>query len=243
MCANYSATKVENLSKLFQLKKLPDEAGPDEVFPGDLAPMIYRPRQSAGRAAGDFACQLGVFGMVPQWAETKLARHTYNARSETVAEKPSFRHAWQHNQFCLIMLDAFFEPRYTEDGQVERCRIAAPDGRALAMAGIWEYKTISQPGQKPNGLYSFSMLTINADTHPLMRQFHKPGEEKRMPVILDQAAQQEWLAADNNQAMFLLQAWDPAQVQVQRAPRAPRAPRVKSKSESVVPEPVQGSLF
>jgi hypothetical protein len=34
-------------------------------------------------------------------------------------------------------------------------------------------------------LLSFSMLTINADQHPLMKRFHKPGEEKRMPLILE----------------------------------------------------------
>jgi putative SOS response-associated peptidase YedK len=37
------------------------------------------------------------------------------------------------------------------------------------------------------------MLTINADQHPLMNRFHKPGEEKRMVVILDEAEYDAWL--------------------------------------------------
>ena len=49
------------------------------------------------------------------------------------------------------------------------------------------------------------MLTINADSHPLMRNMHRPGEEKRMVVILPEAQQQDWLDAPAHQAMQLLQ--------------------------------------
>ena len=48
----------------------------------------------------------------------------------------------------------------------------------MAIAGIWEYRPADQ-------LLSFSMLTINADGHPLMQRFHKPDDEKRMVMILD----------------------------------------------------------
>jgi putative SOS response-associated peptidase YedK len=39
------------------------------------------------------------------------------------------------------------------------------------------------------------MLTINADDHPFMRQYHKPEDEKRMVVILDETDYDAWLAA------------------------------------------------
>ena len=39
------------------------------------------------------------------------------------------------------------------------------------------------------------MLTINADHHPLMKEFHKPADEKRMLVILPEPAYDEWLVA------------------------------------------------
>lgn len=59
-----------------------------EAYPGSIVPI-----------ATNFAPRLWVparFGLIPGWAkDTKIARSTYNARSETVAEKPSFRHAWQ----------------------------------------------------------------------------------------------------------------------------------------------------
>lgn len=40
---------------------------------------------------------------------------------------------------------------------------------------------------------SYAMLTINADTHPLMHQFHKPTDEKRMVVILAESEYGDWL--------------------------------------------------
>lgn len=54
-------------------------------------------------------------------------------------------------------------------------------------------------------VFSFSMLTINADAHPLMRQFHRPGEEKRSLVVIDEARADEWLSASPDQARTLLQ--------------------------------------
>ena len=42
-------------------------------------------------------------------------------------------------------------------------------------------------------VFSFTMLTINADGHELMQQFHKPTDEKRMVVILPEARYRDWL--------------------------------------------------
>ena len=39
------------------------------------------------------------------------------------------------------------------------------------------------------------MLTINADAHAFMNRFHKPGDEKRMVVILPEEQQGPWLTA------------------------------------------------
>lgn len=62
------------------------------------------------------------------------------------------------------------------------------------------------------------MLTINADDHPLMRQFHKPADEKRMVVVLPPERYQDCLEAPAEHSMdfmrlcpaHLLQASQPA---------------------------------
>ena len=58
-------------------------------------------------------------------------------------------------------------------------------------AGLWS--TWKSP--KSEWVHSFTMLTINADHHPLMKEFHKPADEKRMLVILPEPAYDEWLVA------------------------------------------------
>lgn len=50
------------------------------------------------------------------------------------------------------------------------------------------------------------MLTINADDHSLMRNFHKPADEKRMVVILPEPAYADWLEAPSAQSMDFMRA-------------------------------------
>lgn len=233
MCANYSATRKERMSQIFNLPHAPsDEEYKEEAFPGDFAPIV----RLDPLLGGQLDCRLAMFGLVPAWAEPRLARHTYNARSETVAIKPSFRRAWQHAQFCLIAVDAFYEPRYSEEGIV-RCKISSRDGQALVFAGIWECHP------KLNNLFSFSMLTINADAHPVMQQFHKPGEEKRMPVMLDAEQQQAWLRADSRAAAQMMLPWEADLLQVEVAPVKRRGAPRGARKPVAAPMGEQGSLF
>jgi hypothetical protein len=74
-----------------------------------------------------------MFGMVPHWADTRLARQTYNARTET-GRKPSFRNARQRNQFCIIPAANFSASYETQAGalvHLGRRRPAAGDRRHL----------------------------------------------------------------------------------------------------------------
>lgn len=212
MCANYIPSTSDQLLKHFQVAP-PDSGYQAESFPGNMSPLIRLPRADA--VAGDRACALGMFGMVPHWAEPKLARQTYNARTETVASKPSFRHAYKRRQFCIIPAAAFFEPCY-ETGKAERWEIANADGGPLGIAGIWECKPDGGNGLP---LLSFSMLTINADEHPLMRRFHKPGDEKRMLVLLEPERYDDWLTCPLEEAARFFVPFPAQRLQARPAPR------------------------
>lgn len=187
MCANYLPSRKDKIAGHFGV-----EAGlfdyPPETFPGYMAPIIRRLRGFDMQAE----CLPACFGMVPHWADLKLARSTYNARAETVATKPAFRDAWQRRQFCIIPAQAIFEPRYDTDQPV-RWRIERPQGEPVGIAGIWQTKPDGPDGQP---LLSFSMLTINAEQNTLMRQFHKPGDEKRMVIMLEPEQYEGWLRGE-----------------------------------------------
>jgi|TARA_R100000458_G_scaffold59880_1_gene72416 putative SOS response-associated peptidase YedK len=131
-----------------------------------------------------------VFGLLPFWADKKLARSTYNARSETASVKRSFREAWKKAQHCIIPAVAIYEPDW-RTGKAIPTRISRADGRLLGIAGLWEERKTAAGDRE----LSFSMLTVNADDHALMRNFHRPGHEKRMVVVLPQALYQDWLTA------------------------------------------------
>lgn len=195
MCTNFTPTKRSRWVRDNFGVDLPSDY-PDEAFPGYAAPLVVKSHQS-----GRVACGLAKFGLIPAWAkDNKISRHTYNARSETVTEKPSYRTAWRQRQFGLVLVDDFYEPSY-ESGIAVRWKIQLASGDPFAMACLWDRWKDPQTGEI---LVSFSMLTVNADDHPVMRQFHKPGDEKRTPVVMAPHLHDQWLSANTAQAHELL---------------------------------------
>ncbi len=205
MCSHYQAIKErERFYRLFGVYPS-DPDGKYDMWPGYTGVMVRRPREhdSGDAAVAPVEAVAGLFGLLPHWAkDVKLARNTFNARSETVHEKPSFRDAWRANQHCIIPVDALFEPDW-RSGKAVATRITRDDGEPMGIAGLWSWWR-STEGQT---VLSFTMLTINADTHPLMRNLHKPNDEKRMVVILPHAAHDEWLDAPANRSIALLQPY------------------------------------
>jgi putative SOS response-associated peptidase YedK len=71
----------------------------------------------------------------------------------------------------------------------------------MAIASIWDTWTEPETGEL---IVSFSMLTINADSHPVMNRLHKPEDEKRTVVPLKPELFQDWLNATPETARELL---------------------------------------
>ena len=205
MCSHYQSVEDQERFRRHFGVAAPPDPGREDLWPGYAGSFIRRHpmAHTSDEAVPPMEALTGLFGLVPHWsADTKIARHTYNARSETVAVKPSFRDAWKHAQHCIIPAEAFFEPDW-RSGRAIATRIASAEGEPLGIAGLWAR------WRSPQGelVHSFTMLTINADAHPLMQQFHKPGEEKRMVVILAPQHYQDWLASSPAEALGFLRAW------------------------------------
>lgn len=199
MCTNYRPTSRDLLAERLGLV-VPAFDFAAEVWPGHAAPVMRAHE-------GELECIKACFGLIPYWAkDTKIARMTYNARSETVHEKPSFRQAWTRRQWCLVPMECFYEPNY-ESGRAVRWRIERRDGAPFLVAGLWERWVAPSNGEQ---VHSFSMFTINADDHPLMRQFHKPGDEKRSLVVVAESCTTSWLQAGVDDARDWLQPFDAA---------------------------------
>lgn len=193
MCSHFEPIQAQQTGWMHQHFgcSLPASDWRSNTFPTMLAPFIYVD-------AGKPVCQLARFGLVPRWAaqQAKFGLHTYNARSETVAEKPAYRAAWRARRFGLLPAQCFYEPCY-ETGRAVDTAISRIDQTPTAIAAIWERMLDPVSGQS---LLSFSMLTVNADHHPLMQRFHKPLEEKRSVVVIEPADFWPWLNAQSNDA-------------------------------------------
>lgn len=153
---------------------------------------------------------IGQFGLVPAWvksaSDAKLRSvKLVNARSETLTTSTPFRDAWLASQRCIVPMMAFFEDDL-RTGKAVPTRIARVDGKPLGVAGLWERWT----GAEGEEIISFTLLTVNANSHALMRRYQHDGTEKRMPVILNEGSYDAWLNTTPEKARDFMRAY-PAQ--------------------------------
>lgn len=205
MCTNYAPLQAQLLRDIFGVEP-PPGLYPDETWPDYPAPIVR---------AND--CVLATFGMVPKSRiPPGTARFdTTNARVETIGERRSFRDSWFTGRRCLIPATAIYEPNYELGPKSVRYRIWVRDAPAFAIAGLWR--------DWPDGLCTFTMLTVNADRHPVMSRMHAPGKEKRSVVILPREHWSEWLHSRNpDEAQLCLDLFPAVVMESEPAPLPPR---------------------
>ena len=148
----------------------------------------------------------GQFGLVPTWVKsasdaklrsTKLAVTRY----ETMSTATPTRETWLNAQRCIIPMQAFLEDDW-RSGKAVPTRIARVDGKPMGVAGLWERWT-----QGEEEIVSFTLLTVNANSHALMNRYGQNGNEKRMPAILNEGAYGAWLNAPIDKAREFMRAY------------------------------------
>ena len=110
------------------------------------------------------------WGLIPSWVkDTEKLQHPINAKSETAAIKPMFRHAYRKSR-VLVPADAFYEWASKNGKQPYLIRLR--DGQPMGMGGLLEH------WHGPEGdETTFTILTTKANS--LMAKIHD-----RMPVII-----------------------------------------------------------
>jgi putative SOS response-associated peptidase YedK len=151
---------------------------------------------------------VGQWGLVPWFAKSpKLTYSTNNARAEELAQKASFKHPWARGQRCIIPALSFDEPNW-ESGRNVWWRFQRADGQLWGLAGLWAAWTDKATGEIHE---SYTMLTLNADAHPLMKRMHKPepdlpadAQDKRSVVPVQAADVDQWLHGTAQEAQALI---------------------------------------
>lgn len=196
MCSHYQTLKeFDKLRRLYPGLTEPDDAWRPDMWPKYPGLFLRRPPEleSGDEAVPPIEATVGRWGMIPPGTKPdKLQdagkRSTFNARDDTVSKLWTYRHAWERAQHCLIPAEAFYEPDW-RSGKAVATRFTAADGGLMMIAGLWDtYRDATGTLQ-----LSYTMITINADTHPLLRHYHRSGDEKRMVVVLPAGAYDAWL--------------------------------------------------
>lgn len=170
-------------------QKLPSKRVAEKFRVGEVPPLVERfnvaPAQAVlavGEGEGAREATFLKWGLVPGWAkDPAVGNKLINARSETVAEKPSFREAFRRRR-CLVPADGFFE--WSRRGAAKRpFYFYVRGGEPFALAGLWErWEGDAGP------LETCALLTTQANG--LLAPYHD-----RMPVILRPEDYDRWLDA------------------------------------------------
>lgn len=127
------------------------------------------------------------WGLIPHWAkDSSIRTHTLNAKIETLYEKPSFRDVV--NNRCLILSDGFFEWQWRDSKgkNKQKYLIQVPDKELFTFAGLW-----SEWINPSTGLAERTYSILTTEANEVMSEIH--NTKKRMPVILPQKLEQDWL--------------------------------------------------
>lgn len=129
------------------------------------------------------------WGLIPSWVKDKksadeIRLKTFNARAESVEDKPSFSSSFRSKR-CIIPVSGFFEWQHTSSGKLP-WYISRADKDIMSLAGLWSEWTDSSTGEPIN---TFSIITT--DANELMADIH--NSKKRMPVVLEKQNEAMWL--------------------------------------------------
>jgi putative SOS response-associated peptidase YedK len=176
VCGRYTLRKpAGEIAEAYDVPEVFEFPPRFNIAPSQDVPVVRLGPERAGRELG-----LLHWGLVPSWADDPaIGNRMINARAETVAEKPAFRHAFKSKR-CLVVADAFYEWA-KRDGRKQPYLIHLKDDRPFAFAGLWEsWNKGGEPIQ--------SCTIITTEANELMAPIHD-----RMPVIVPRSAYDLWL--------------------------------------------------
>ena len=124
------------------------------------------------------------WGLIPSWAkDPSIGNRMFNARAETLAEKPSFKQAFRKRR-CLIVADGFYE--WQKSGRTKQpFYFSLRSEEPFGFAGLYE------TWMGPDRQQVHSCTIITTEPNDLIRPIHD-----RMPVILPKDREADWIGGN-----------------------------------------------
>ena len=137
------------------------------------------------------------WGLIPSWAkDPSMGNRMFNARAETLSEKPSFKNAFKKRR-CLIIADGFYE--WQKLGKLKKpLYFSLKSGRPFGFAGLHE--TWISPDHQP--IHTCTIITT--EPNELIKPIHD-----RMPVMVPKEREAFWMDPDNQNQQDLLSILKP----------------------------------
>lgn len=189
MCGRYSLTSNSaRIEERFVCNaSTPPYSSHYNIAPTQPVLALINNEDNATRRAGFLR-----WGLIPSWAEDpSIGNKMINARSETLAQKPSFKRALRKRR-CLIVADGYYEWKKDTEAKIPM-HIGLQSREPFAFAGLWE-KWVAESGAT---IHSCTIITTTPNS--LMKPIHQ-----RMPVILRREAESVWLDRTIEDPAFLL---------------------------------------
>lgn len=184
MCGRYVlSANPATVQRTFDLEDIPDLAPRYNIAPTQPISIITD--------AAPKRLTLVQWGLVPSWSKDPgIGSRMFNARCETLAEKPSFRNAFKRRR-CLVPADGFYE--WMKDGRKKRPFFIHMKSREVfAFAGLWD------TWQGAEGSEIDSCTIITTEPNALIRPLHN-----RMAVILHDNDYEAWLDPETPQPVLM----------------------------------------
>jgi putative SOS response-associated peptidase YedK len=147
MCGRFTlATPAGEWAALFRLDEVPDVEPRFNIAPTQDVAVVRAPpglREHPGLHLAPAGSPVPRevtrmrWGLIPRWArEIGSGQPLINARSETVAEKPSFRDSYRERR-CLVVADGFYEWQ-AAGRRKQPYWIGLADRQPFGFAGLWD---------------------------------------------------------------------------------------------------------
>jgi len=134
MCGRFALAGPDPvaLAEAFGLQDVPDLPPRYNIAPTQPVATVVRDAET-----DENALLVMRWGLIPHWAkDPSIGSKMINARSETLAEKPSFRQALRYRR-CLVVADGFYEWRAQRDGSKIPMYITLDDHQPFGFAGLY----------------------------------------------------------------------------------------------------------
>ena len=176
MCGRFTLrSSGESVAEAFGLPEVPDLLPRFNIAPGQPVAVVRQMPQAQDRQLAYLR-----WGLIPAWVDDpSIGDRLANARSETVATKPSFRRSFRSRR-CLVVADGFYEWQKI-NGRKQPYFVGLQKDRPFGLAGLWErWEKHGEPVE--------SCTILTTDANELMQPIHA-----RMPVILPPEQYGLWL--------------------------------------------------